>query len=204
MCMSLSRYEILLEAYRNPTKFRIILLLSEHYRMTVTDMAKSVKVSRSNLYHFIAQMVKEGIVKPPEVIPRKNYVEKFYRLNEEMFKAEEIKGWEKLLLSATAEQIKETVSSILMGYSMILNIIADRIAASGDDDTESLRKWLIEQTPNTISYAIITKKTSNRIDPVLKELWSAFSVEPEEDDSKDSTAWSRLLLVYLPMLGKKI
>ena len=202
--MSLSRYEILLEAYRNPTKFRIILLLSEHYRMTVTDMAKSVKVSRSNLYHFIAQMVKEGIVKPPEVIPRKNYVEKFYRLNEEMFKAEEIKGWEKLLLSATAEQIKETVSSILMGYSMILNIIADRIAASGDDDTESLRKWLIEQTPNTISYAIITKKTSNRIDPVLKELWSAFSVEPEEDDSKDSTAWSRLLLVYLPMLGKKI
>ena len=204
MCMSLSRYEILLEAYRNPTKFRIILLLSEHYRMTVTDMAKSVKVSRSNLYHFIAQMVKEGIVKPPEVIPRKNYVEKFYRLNEEMFKAEEIKGWEKLLLSATAEEIKETVSSILMGYSMILNIIADRIAASGDDDTESLRKWLIEQTPNTISYAIITKKTSNRIDPVLKELWSAFSVEPEEDDSKDSTAWSRLLLVYLPMLGKKI
>ena len=202
--MSHSRYEILLEAYRNPTKFRIILLLSEHYRMTVTDMAKSVKVSRSNLYHFIAQMVKEGIVKPPEVIPRKNYVEKFYRLNEEMFKAEEIKGWEKLLLSATAEQIKETVSSILMGYSMILNIIADRIAASGDDDTESLRKWLIEQTPNTISYAIITKKTSNRIDPVLKELWSAFSVEPEEDDSKDSTAWSRLLLVYLPMLGKKI
>jgi DNA-binding transcriptional ArsR family regulator len=202
--MSLSRYEILLEAYRNPTKFRIILLLSEHYRMTVTDMAKSVKVSRSNLYHFIAQMVKEGIVKPPEVIPRKNYVEKFYRLNEEMFKAEEIKGWEKLLLSATAEEIKETVSSILMGYSMILNTIADRIAASGDDDTESLRKWLIEQTPNTISYAIITKKTSNRIDPVLKELWSAFSVEPEEDDSKDSTAWSRLLLVYLPMLGKKI
>ncbi len=202
--MSLSRYEILLEAYRNPTKFRIILLLSEHYRMTVTDMAKSVKVSRSNLYHFIAQMVKEGIVKPPEVIPRKNYVEKFYRLNEEMFKAEEIKGWEKLLLSATAEEIKETVSSILMGYSMILNIIADRIAASGDDDTESLRKWLIEQTPNTISYAIITKKTSNRIDPVLKELWSAFSVETEADDSKDSAAWSRLLLVYLPMLGKKI
>ncbi|MFG1414729.1 MAG: ArsR family transcriptional regulator [Thermoplasmataceae archaeon] len=202
--MSLSRYEILLEAYRNPTKFRIILLLSEHSKMTVTDMAKSVKVSRSNLYHFIAQMVKDGIVKPPEVIPRKNYVEKFYRLNEEMFKAEEIKEWEKPILSATTEEIKETVSSILMGYSMILSLIADRIAASGDDDTESLRKWLIEQTPNTISYALITKRTSNKIDPILKELWSAFSEETKEDDSKDSTAWSRLMLVYLPMLGKKI
>ena len=204
MCMSLSRYEILLEAYRNPTKFRIILLLSEHSRMTVTDMAKSVKVSRSNLYHFIAQMVKDGIVKPPEVIPRKNYVEKFYRLNEELFKAEEIKEWEKPILSATTEEIKETVSSILMGYSMILSLIADRIAASGDDETESLRKWLIEQTPNTISYALMTKRTSNKIDPLLKELWSAFSEETKENDSKDSTAWSRLMLVYLPMLGKKI
>ena len=202
--MSLSRYEILLEAYRNPTKFRIILLLSEHSRMTVTDMAKSVKVSRSNLYHFIAQMVKDGIVKPPEVIPRKNYVEKFYRLNEELFKAEEIKEWEKPILSATTEEIKETVSSILMGYSMILSLIADRIAASGDDETESLRKWLIEQTPNTISYALMTKRTSNKIDPLLKELWSAFSEETKENDSKDSTAWSRLMLVYLPMLGKKI
>jgi DNA-binding transcriptional ArsR family regulator len=202
--MSLSRYEILLEAYRNPTKFRIILLLSEHSKMTVTDMAKSVKVSRSNLYHFIAQMVKDGIVKPPEVIPRKNYVEKFYRLNEDMFKAEEIKEWEKPILSATTEEIKETVSSILMGYSMILSLIADRIAASGDDDTESLRKWLIEQTPNTISYALMTKRTSNKIDPILKELWSAFSEETKENDSKDSTAWSRLMLVYLPMLGKKI
>lgn len=202
--MSLSRYEILLEAYRNPTKFRIILLLSEHSKMTVTDMAKSVKVSRSNLYHFIAQMVKDGIVKPPEVIPRKNYVEKFYRLNEDMFKAEEIKEWEKPILSATTEEIKETVSSILMGYSMILSLIADRIAASGDDDTENLRKWLIEQTPNTISYALMTKRTSNKIDPILKELWSAFSEETKENDSKDSTAWSRLMLVYLPMLGKKI
>ena len=202
--MSLSRYEILLEAYRNPTKFRIILLLSEHSKMTVTDMAKSVKVSRSNLYHFIAQMVKDGIVKPPEVIPRKNYVEKFYRLNEDMFKAEEIKEWEKPILSATTEEIKETVSSILMGYSMILSLIADRIAASGDDDTESLRKWLIEQTPNTISYALMPMRTSNKIDPILKELWSAFSEETKENDSKDSTAWSRLMLVYLPMLGKKI
>ena len=47
-----------------------------------------------------------------EVIPRKNYVEKFYRLNEEMFKAEEIKEWEKPILSPTTEEIKETVSSI--------------------------------------------------------------------------------------------
>ncbi|MGC8515685.1 MAG: winged helix-turn-helix domain-containing protein [Thermoplasmata archaeon] len=202
--MSPNRYEILTEVYRNPTKFRIILLLSEHQRMTVTDMAKLVKVSRSNLYHFIAQMVKEGVVEAPEVVPRKNYVEKFYRLNEEMFKTEDNKEWEKLLLIATPKEIKETVSSILMGYSMILNFIADRIAASGDDDTENLRKWLIEQTPYTLTYAVMSKKTSSRVNSILKELWHVLSEETEKNSNADSTAWSRLLLVYLPMLGTKI
>ncbi|MCL4451363.1 MAG: ArsR family transcriptional regulator [Candidatus Thermoplasmatota archaeon] len=202
--MSPNRYEMLTEVFRNPTKFRIILLLSEHGRMTVTDMAKLVKVSRSNLYHFIAQMVKDGIVKPPEVIPRKNYVEKFYRLNDEMFKAEDMKEWEKLLRIANAKEIKETVSSILMGYSMILNFIADRISASEDDDVEHLRKWLIEETPYTLSYAVMSKKTSSRINPILKELWNALSEETERDDNSDTNAWSRLLLVFLPMLGTPI
>ena len=202
--MSPNRYEILTEVYRNPTKFRIILLLSEHGRMTVTDMAKLVKVSRSNLYHFIAQMVKDGIVKPPEVIPRKNYVEKFYRLNDEMFKAEEMKEWEKLLRIASPKEIKETVSSILMGYSMILSFIADRISASEGDAVEQLRNWLIEETPYTLSYAVMSKKTSSRINPILKELWKALSDETEKDDNSDSNAWSRLLLVFLPMLGTPI
>jgi DNA-binding Lrp family transcriptional regulator len=202
--MSPNRYEILTEVFRNPTKFRIILLLSEHGRMTVTDMAKLVKVSRSNLYHFIAQMVKDGIVKPPEVIPRKNYVEKFYRLNDEMFKAEEMKEWEKLLRIANPKEIKETVSSILMGYSMILSFIADRISASEGDAVEQLRNWLIEETPYTLSYAVMSKKTSSRINPILKELWKALSDETEKDDNNDSNAWSRLLLVFLPMLGTPI
>ncbi len=202
--MSPNRYEILTEVFRNPTKFRIILLLSEHGRMTVTDMAKLVKVSRSNLYHFIAQMVKDGIGKPPEVIPRKNYVEKFYRLNDEMFKAEEMKEWEKLLRIASPKEIKETVSSILMGYSMILSFIADRISASEGDAVEQLRNWLIEETPYTLSYAVMSKKTSSRINPILKELWKALSDETEKDDDSDSNAWSRLLLVFLPMLGTPI
>ncbi len=202
--MSPNRYEKLTEVFRNPTKFRIILLLSEHGRMTVTDMAKLVKVSRSNLYHFIAQMVKDGIVKPPEVIPRKNYVEKFYRLNDEMFKAEEMKEWEKLLRIANPKEIKETVSSILMGYSMILSFIADRISASEGDAVEQLRNWLIEETPYTLSYAVMSKKTSSRINPILKELWKALSDETEKDDNSDSNAWSRLLLVFLPMLGTPI
>ena len=202
--MTKNRYEILSDVFRNPTKFRIIMLLTEQGRMTVTQMSKLISVSKSNLYHFISQMVKEGLVLEPEVIPKKNYVEKFYRLNEEMFRAEDPKEWEKVLVGASNSEIKEVVSSVLMGYSMTLSFIADRVAKSDESEGDNLRKWLIEQTPYTLTYAVMSKKTSTKIKPILRQLWQALIESGEDRESTTNTSVSRLLVVFLPMLGNSI
>ena len=202
--MAKNRYEILSDVFRNPTKFRIIMLLTEQGRMTVTQMSKLISVSKSNLYHFISQMVKEGIVLEPEVIPKKNYVEKFYRLNEEMFRAEDPKEWEKVLVGASNSEIKEVVSSVLMGYSMTLSFIADRVAKSDDSEGDDLRKWLIEQTPYTLTYAVMSKRTNTKIKPILRQLWQALIESGEDKESTTNTSVSRLLVVFLPMLGNSI
>ncbi|MFG1460394.1 MAG: winged helix-turn-helix domain-containing protein [Thermoplasmataceae archaeon] len=202
--MTKNRYEILSDVFRNPTKFRIIMLLTEQGRMTVTQMSKLISVSKSNLYHFISQMVKEGLVLEPEVIPKKNYVEKFYRLNEEMFRAEDPKEWEKVLVGASNSEIKEVVSSVLMGYSMTLSFIADRVAKSDDSEGDDLRKWLIEQTPYTLTYAVMSKKTNTKIKPILRQLWQALIESGEDKESTTNTSVSRLLIVFLPMLGNSI
>ncbi len=202
--MTKNRYEILSEVFRNPTKFRIIMLLTEQGRMTVTQMSKLIDVSKSNLYHFISQMVKEGLVLEPEVIPKKNYVEKFYRLNEEMFRAEDPKEWEKVLVGASNSEIKEVVSSVLMGYSMTLSFIADRVAKSDESEGDNLRKWLIEQTPYTLTYAVMSKKTSTKIKPILRQLWQTLIESGEDRESTTNTSVSRLLVVFLPMLGNSI
>jgi len=202
--MAKNRYEILSDVFRNPTKFRIIMLLTEQGRMTVTQMSKLISVSKSNLYHFISQMVKEGLVLEPEVIPKKNYVEKFYRLNEEMFRAEDPKEWEKVLVGASNSEIKEVVSSVLMGYSMTLSFIADRVAKSDDSEGDDLRKWLIEQTPYTLTYAVMSKKTNTKIKPILRQLWQALIESGEDKESTTNTSVSRLLVVFLPMLGNSI
>ena len=202
--MAKNRYEILSDVFRNPTKFRIIMLLTEQGRMTVTQMSKLIDVSKSNLYHFISQMVKEGLVLEPEVIPKKNYVEKFYRLNEEMFRAEDPKEWEKVLVGASNSEIKEVVSSVLMGYSMTLSFIADRVAKSDDSEGDDLRKWLIEQTPYTLTYAVMSKKTNTKIKPILRQLWQALIESGEDKESTTNTSVSRLLIVFLPMLGNSI
>ena len=202
--MTQNRYEILSDLFRNPTKFRIIMLLTEQERMTVTQMSKVIKVSKSNLYHFISQMVQQGLVLEPEVIPKKNYVEKFYRLNEDMFRAEDPKEWEKILLGATNNKIKEVVSSVLMGYSMTLSFIADRVANSDDSDCENLRNWLIEQTAYTLTYSLMSKKTTTKVKPILRQLWQALIESGEDDVSTLNTSVSRLLVVFLPMLGNRL
>ena len=202
--MTQNRYEILSDLFRNPTKFRIIMLLTEQERMTVTQMSKVIKVSKSNLYHFISQMVQQGLVLEPEVIPKKNYVEKFYRLNEDMFRAEDPKEWEKILLGATNNKIKEVVSSVLMGYSMTLSFIADRVANSDDSDCENLRNWLIEQTAYTLTYSLMSKKTTTKVKPILRQLWQALIESGEDDVSTFNTSVSRLLVVFLPMLGNRL
>jgi DNA-binding MarR family transcriptional regulator len=69
-------YKILLNTLENPTKLSIVLLLSHRDKMTVTQMSKVVRVSRANLYHFVGQMVKDGLLSKPEAIVKKNYVEK--------------------------------------------------------------------------------------------------------------------------------
>ena len=202
--MTQNRYEILSDLFRNPTKFRIIMLLTEQERMTVTQMSKVIKVSKSNLYHFISQMVQQRLVLEPEVIPKKNYVEKFYRLNEDMFRAEDPKEWEKILLGATNNKIKEVVSSVLMGYSMILSFIADRVANSDDSECENLRNWLIEQTAYTLTYSLMSKKTTTKVKPILRQLWQALIESGEDDVSTFNTSVSRLLVVFLPMLGNRL
>ena len=59
-------YSKLLKTFQNSTKMSIILLLSENGKMTVTQMAKQVDVTKANLYHFVGEMTRDGLLSKPE------------------------------------------------------------------------------------------------------------------------------------------
>src|SRR5712691_8276822 len=80
-------YKILLSTLGNSTKLSIVFLLSHNDRMTVTQMAKHVGVTKANLYHFVSQMVKDGLLSKPEAVVKENYVEKYYRLAPKLFES---------------------------------------------------------------------------------------------------------------------
>ena len=79
------KYTDILNVLRNQTKMKIVTLLINYKKMTVTGMAKYIKTTRSNLYQIMTELVSSGIVNEPEIKPKKNYVEKYYSLNKDYF-----------------------------------------------------------------------------------------------------------------------
>jgi hypothetical protein len=50
----------------------------------------------------------------------------------------------------------------------------------------------------------MSKKTSTKIKPILRQLWQALIESGEDRESTTNTSVSRLLVVFLPMLGNSI
>ena len=163
-------------------------------------MAEYVSVSRSNLYHFVSQLVEDRILNEPEVVPKKNYVEKFYSLNEELFKSTDYDRWTGILKSKSLEEIRGLLSSVLMGYSMMLSMTANRIAHSSDSEAASLKDWLItKDMPWCTTYSLLSRKSTETIAPAVRKLDEALEATPSDQEAKSH--FSRLLVIFLPFLG---
>jgi DNA-binding transcriptional ArsR family regulator len=79
--MTKKLYDRFAKSLQNPTKLSIMLLLAQNREMTVTQMSSHVGVTKASLYHSIAELMKDDLVSEPRVQVKKNYVEKYYRLN---------------------------------------------------------------------------------------------------------------------------
>src|SRR5215472_7386120 len=102
---------VLFNALENPTKLNIIFLLSRHEKMTVTQMAEHVHVGRPNLYHFVNEMVKDGLLLKPEVQVKRNYVEKYYQLNRKVFESQNQAEHKRLTRAASPEKLNSIIRS---------------------------------------------------------------------------------------------
>ena len=194
------RYEVLSRAYSNPTKISIMFLLAENNSMTVTQMSKYIDVSRSNLYHFVAQLVEDGVLNEPDIRPKKNYVEKYYSLNTETLGSVTPEGWFDHIASLTLEEFREFISSSLIGQSILLKMVAEKIAKTDESNLRKLKDGFKREAA-WLSYSIIGRSKSEKvkvlIDRVVKELVSG-ETQPEEGPE---TELHRLLIMFLPLLN---
>lgn len=192
-------YEILSKAYQNPTKVSIIVLLAENPRMTVTQMAKYIDVSRSNLYHFVSQMVEDGILNPPEVVPKKNYVEKYYSVNDDLINSVEVEDWVKHIKSMDRTEFRDLVSSLLLSYSLQTKIFAERVANSGLEEVERIRKWMVE-FPISLVYSTMSFPKARKLHVKLESVMETLVEDGSETDKESMKGGGFLLLMFLPFI----
>ncbi|MCL4327148.1 MAG: helix-turn-helix domain-containing protein [Candidatus Thermoplasmatota archaeon] len=152
--------------------------------MTVTQMSKLIGTTRSNLYQTIGDLVSSGIVNEPEVVVRRNYVEKFYTLNEPVFRELDSERWKNRLQSLTVDQSREIVVSFLLSQSMNLQIMAQEIQMSSEEVSPKI-KQLLQSDRIFMSYGRISDATYNRLLEHEKTLMDIF--EKNSDDDGDNT-----------------
>lgn len=172
--------ETLMSAISNRTKLSIITLLVRRKRMTVTQMSKLIGTTRSNLYQTIGDLVSSGIINEPEAVVNRNYVEKYYTLNEPLFKELDSDRWKKRLQSLSEEQSRELVVSFLLSQSMNLQIMAQEIQMSREKNSPKIKESL-QSDRIFMSYGRISDASYNRFLDHEKSLMKVFEENPEDD-----------------------
>lgn len=172
--------ETLFSTITNRTKLAVITLLVHRRRMTVTQMSKIIGTTRSNLYQIIGEMVDSGILNQPETVVKKNYVEKYYTLNETMFTSPDSEGWKKRLSSISGDQAKELLVAFLQAQSMNLQIMAQELQLSSPETVQKIQK-MFSRDMFVLSYGRISDSSYEKFVEGMKEVTKSFSEDPEQD-----------------------
>jgi predicted transcriptional regulator len=155
-------YKILLNTLENPTKLSILMLLTRHRKMTVTQMSKFVGVGKANLYHFVSQMVRDGLLSKPEALVKRNYVEKYYRLDEKFFEALDPSEQRKRLKAARPEELKTILQSTLVSIGLDFRLMAEEIARADEKTLTQIAKAVAEEQI-ALSYSILSDKAYEHV-----------------------------------------
>lgn len=188
-------YEAMLNAISNQTKLSIVFLLSHHEKMTVTQMAKQVKVGKANLYHFVSQMVSDGMLTKPEAVVRGNYVEKYYRLNERLFESIETDKQRSRLKQASPKELQTILQSGLAALGLDLRVLAEEVAKADRAILEQIAQFVsVERI--TISYSILPDQAYDYFVGEFRRVYK--TIEEKWGKEKAFPKGNRVVVVALP------
>jgi len=187
--------EVLLEALRNPTKLGILVLLSGGDTMTVTQMSKLMKVSRANLYHFVSEMVADGVLAGPENRVKRNYVEKYYWVDRKLFVRSGDAEFQRQAKQETPEAYRDILYSFLASMSAQFRIIAEQLAVA---DAGVLKKLVGMRDQKKVLGAFMVLHDDEYMSLVrdLNRLLARF--ERRRALKASDEGWNRVALLAIP------
>lgn len=176
-----NKYNVMINAFRNPTKLKIITLLTNHDKMTVTGMSKYIKTTRSNIYQNISELLKNNIVLEPEKKVKKNYVEKYYRLNNDFFDLDEFEIEDKIL-KLSNDDFRNLSKSFFLAQSMNLNILAEEIDNVSDENIDNIKTDVKNKI--IMTYGSVSDKFSLELTRVYKNFIKKYDEENKNNKNE--------------------
>ncbi len=176
-----NKYNVMINAFRNPTKLKIITLLTNHDKMTVTGMSKYIKTTRSNIYQNISELLKNNIVLEPEIKVKKNYVEKYYRLNNDFFDLDEFEIEDKIL-KLSNDDFRNLSKSFFLAQSMNLNILAEEIDNVSDENIDNIKTDVKNKI--IMTYGSVSDKFSLELTRVYKNFIKKYDEENKNNKNE--------------------
>jgi predicted transcriptional regulator len=180
---------------RNPTKLGIVLLLLQKGSMTVTQMSKTLRTTRSNLYQAVAELVSEGFLKEPDIRVKKGYLEKYYSINETAFDTLSESEVNSSLLSQNIDNLREVLFSFLKSQSFLLNLMAEEILSSDDNYMRKVKE-MIQKKFYVASFSKLSDESFSLAVSKLQELLE--SLTQSETPAPLEKSGNMLLLIGIP------
>lgn len=193
-------YDLILDTLQNPTKLSIVFLLFRNQKMTVTQMSKHIGVSKANLYHFVSQMASDGLLSKPEAQIKRNYVEKYYRLNWGIFASIDPSEQKKRLRDAKPLQQKTVLQSFLASLGLHFRLFAEEIASANDRMLSKISDSFARQQIN-LSYMVLPDETYKRTIGEVNRLVK--SVTETWRNERHAFRGNRMIIVGLPQLEEE-
>lgn len=170
-------YDRILDAFGNQTKMAMLLLLSRRDRLTVTQMARHIKVTRANLYHCAGDMVRDGLLAEPEVVVKKNHIEKYYSINSSFWKEVDPAAQDRRVVESMGlEGGRKVLRSALLSLSLQFRILADEVDGASDEELtrigeeyEKKRMMLSVWSVEDDVYEMVVARMHSLLEEVVEE-----------------------------------
>ena len=195
------RLEKLFDVLSSQTKSHIIALLALGGKMTVTQISKHINTSRSNLYQAISDLQEQGFVNPPEIIVRRNYVEKYYSLNDSAFNGSSAGEMGEEFKKMSPDKLRNLMATFLLSQSLNLKVIAQEIIKASDEDV----KKAVGDDANRhlrISFSTLSdshySKAVETLEPFMKYIGNPGNFSAEDSHEKTDESHNMVLVMAIP------
>ena len=190
----------LIESFRNQSKLSILIVLLKDGKMTATQMAKIIGTSRSNIYQNLKEMVEDGILKEPEVVVKKNYVEKYYYPNTKLLDDFSEKQQMDLMTKKSPDELREYLISGINSEILRLKIIARKIEMKSNDEVRrDFDSQFFDQILFTNSW--LSRKSYEHMVNRIRETFDDFYKDDKKVKEKDEEEERyNLILIGIPKI----